>query len=112
MRVLGFSMVLALAAAQLEEMPMIGLGTAMINDPEVIKAALEIGYRHIDTALLYQNQEAVGEGLKLSGVPREEVWVTTKVGFFPPPERLKIPERVKSYFGNQQEFPSTFPPLP
>src|SRR5690606_32589113 len=41
--------------------------------------ALEAGYRHIDTAKLYENEEGVGEGLRSSGVPREDVFLTTKV---------------------------------
>jgi len=46
-------------------------------------AALEAGYKHIDTALMYQNHEPVGEALKQSGT-RDQIFLTTKVGFFPP----------------------------
>lgn len=46
---------------------------------EAVKAALKAGYRHIDTALAYGNENEVGEGIKESGVPREEIWVTTKL---------------------------------
>jgi diketogulonate reductase-like aldo/keto reductase len=45
----------------------------------MVAKALEVGYRHIDTAAMYGNEEAVGEGLRAAGVPREEVFVTTKV---------------------------------
>ena len=44
-----------------------------------MKIALEKGYRHIDTALAYQNEKEVGQGIKDSGVPRKEIWLTTKL---------------------------------
>jgi 2,5-diketo-D-gluconate reductase B len=60
--------------------PRIGLGTWQLDDPaESVRHALELGYRHIDTARMYGNEREVGEGLRASGVPRDEVWVTTKV---------------------------------
>jgi 2,5-diketo-D-gluconate reductase A len=65
--------------------PLLGLGVwQMANGPECVDAvrwALELGYRHIDTAQAYRNEEAVGTGLRASGVPREDVFITTK--FFP-----------------------------
>jgi 2,5-diketo-D-gluconate reductase A len=65
--------------------PMLGLGVWQIpNGPECVKAvrwALELGYRHIDTAQAYGNEESVGRALKQSGVPRDEVFITTK--FYP-----------------------------
>ena len=67
------------------EMPMLGLGVWQVpNGPECVNAvrwALELGYRHIDTAQAYGNEESVGQGLRESGVPREEVFITTK--FYP-----------------------------
>jgi diketogulonate reductase-like aldo/keto reductase len=64
------------------EMPMLGLGVWQVpNGPECVRAvrwALELGYRHIDTAQAYGNEESVGRGLHESGVPRDEVYVTTK----------------------------------
>jgi len=63
-------------------MPQIGLGTASLNDETVapvIVAAIEAGYRHIDTAYRYGNQRGVGKGIRDSGIPREEVFVTTKL---------------------------------
>jgi diketogulonate reductase-like aldo/keto reductase len=54
------------------------------NGPECVNAvrwALELGYRHIDTAQAYRNEESVGQGLRESGVPREDVFLTTK--FYP-----------------------------
>jgi 2,5-diketo-D-gluconate reductase A len=67
------------------QIPLLGLGVWQVpNGPECVDAvrwALELGYRHIDTAQAYGNEESVGEGLRESGVPREEVFVTTK--FYP-----------------------------
>jgi 2,5-diketo-D-gluconate reductase A len=67
------------------EMPMLGLGVWQVPDgPECVNAvrsALELGYRHIDTAQAYGNESSVGKALSESRVPREEVFVTTK--FFP-----------------------------
>jgi diketogulonate reductase-like aldo/keto reductase len=64
------------------QIPMLGLGVWQVpNGRECVTAvrwALELGYRHIDTAQAYGNEESVGEGLRESGVPREEVFVTTK----------------------------------
>lgn len=65
--------------------PMLGLGVWQVpNGPECVDAvrwALEAGYRHVDTAQAYGNEESVGRGLRESGVPREDVFVTTK--FYP-----------------------------
>jgi len=64
-------------------MPYLGLGVYRATEgKEVIHAvsyALQVGYRHIDTATLYQNEKGVGTALRLSGIKREEVFVTTKV---------------------------------
>jgi glycerol 2-dehydrogenase (NADP+) len=46
---------------------------------EAVEFALKHGYRHIDTALAYQNEKEVGQGIKASGVPREEIFLTTKL---------------------------------
>lgn len=62
--------------------PQIGLGTASLNDDAVapiIVTAIEAGYRHIDTAYRYGNQRGVGKGIRDSGIPREELFVTTKL---------------------------------
>ncbi|TCT18014.1 diketogulonate reductase-like aldo/keto reductase [Melghiribacillus thermohalophilus] len=65
------------------KMPWVGLGVyKMKNDQEVVnavKSALEIGYRSIDTAQFYDNEEGVGQAIKESGIPREEIFVTTKI---------------------------------
>ena len=66
-------------------MPMLGLGVWQVppgRDCEnAVRWALEAGYRHIDTAQAYGNEESVGRALRESGVPREQVWITTK--FYP-----------------------------
>lgn len=64
------------------KMPAIGLGTWQSKPNEVreaVKVALQKGYRHIDTALAYGNENEVGQGIKDSGVPRDEIWITTKL---------------------------------
>jgi glycerol 2-dehydrogenase (NADP+) len=64
------------------KIPAIGLGTWQSKPSEVreaVKVALQRGYRHIDTALAYGNEEEVGQGIRDSGVPREEIWITTKL---------------------------------
>ncbi|MDX8338328.1 aldo/keto reductase [Draconibacterium sp. IB214405] len=64
------------------ELPVIGFGTYQSKEQEGIEAvkfALQNGYRLIDTAAFYFNEEAVGKGIKASGIPREEIIVTTKL---------------------------------
>ncbi|AZP04331.1 aldo/keto reductase [Jeotgalibaca ciconiae] len=65
------------------EIPVLGYGTWRNTDPsecvEGVKNALLMGYRHIDTAQMYGNEELVGEGMRLSGVPREEIFLTSKL---------------------------------
>jgi len=65
------------------KMPWLGLGVYKVQEGEevvqAVKTAIEIGYRHIDTAAFYQNEEGVGRAIKESGVPREELFITTKV---------------------------------
>jgi len=67
-------------------MPLLGFGTWQIRGEsayQAVRAALDAGYRHIDTATMYGNEAEVGRALADSGVPRDEVFVTTKL----PPER-------------------------
>lgn len=65
------------------KMPVFGLGTFKSPNNEetieAVKTALEVGYRHIDSAAVYGNEEAVGEGIRQSGVPREEIFLVSKV---------------------------------
>ncbi|KAI0894315.1 Aldo/keto reductase [Annulohypoxylon nitens] len=65
-----------------DKIPAIGLGTWQSKPHEVqaaVEAALRAGYRHIDAAAAYGNESEVGEGIKASGVPRSEIWLTTKL---------------------------------
>ena len=62
--------------------PQLALGTWLIDDEQVVaavKSALEMGYRHIDTAQAYGNERGVGEGIRQSGVSRQEIFVTSKI---------------------------------
>ena len=62
--------------------PAIGLGTWELRGracARLVEQALRLGYRHLDTAEMYENEREVGEGLRASGIPRHEVFVTTKV---------------------------------
>ena len=64
------------------EIPALGLGTYALTGSQcvdIVLRALEVGYRHIDTAAFYENEEAIGAALAASDIPREEIFVTTKV---------------------------------
>ncbi|MCB0012631.1 MAG: aldo/keto reductase, partial [Anaerolineales bacterium] len=65
------------------EIPLLGFGVFQITDPadcvRSVVDAIQTGYRHIDTAASYQNEEAVGRGIKESGVAREDLFITTKL---------------------------------
>ncbi len=65
------------------EMPALGLGTWQNDDPEMcretVRTALETGYRHIDTARMYGNEDAVGQGIAAADISREEVFLATKL---------------------------------
>jgi 2,5-diketo-D-gluconate reductase B len=72
----------AVVEARGVRVPALGFGTWQITGPaatESVVDALEIGYRQIDTARVYRNEREVGRGIAESGVPREEIWLTTKV---------------------------------
>lgn len=79
------------------EIPLLGLGVWQIPNGRTcvnaVRWALELGYRHIDTAQAYGNEESVGRGLKESGVPRDEVFITTK---FWPGSRDPVAEAERS----------------
>ena len=57
----------------------IGLGTMGIDDPETIATAIELGYDHLDTAQIYDNEKVVGQGVERSSLDREDLFVATKV---------------------------------
>ena len=77
--------------------PAIGFGTWQVKDGDEaynsVKWALEAGYRHIDTAYVYENEESVGKAIKYSGIKREDIFVTTK-----------LPSDVKDYKGALKSF--------
>lgn len=65
------------------KIPILGFGTYQITEPkeaeQAVIDAIKAGYRHIDTAQSYLNEEAVGRGIKASGIPRKELFITTKI---------------------------------
>lgn len=64
------------------KIPKMGLGTWLLNDEQTaqaVKDAVKIGYRHIDTAQAYNNEEGIGEGIRECGVDREKIFVTSKI---------------------------------
>ena len=63
------------------EIPVLGFGTWCIDDDkasDAVKTAIEIGYRHIDTAQAYGNERGVGDGVRNCGVPRDELFIVTR----------------------------------
>ena len=73
------------------EIPAVGLGTWQSGKSDAytaVRAAIECGYRHIDTAYVYNNEDAVGKAVKDCGIPREQLFITTK-----------LPSDIKSYSG-------------
>ena len=79
------------------QLPLLGLGVWQVpNGRECVEAvrwALELGYRHLDTAQAYGNEESVGQGLRQSGVPPDQVFITTK---FNPARRAPVAEVERS----------------
>lgn len=62
--------------------PALGFGTWQLDGPDarrMVEAALRIGYRHIDTAFIYRNEAEVGEAIRASGLPRDDIFLTTKI---------------------------------
>lgn len=74
-----------MCALGLDNVPRIGLGTWENSEPDQcarsVKTAIDIGYRHIDTAQLYENEGAVGHGIKEADEPRENIFLATKISF-------------------------------
>ena len=68
-------------------MPLLGFGTWQVEGPnarQVVRTALDVGYRHIDTATGYANEQYVGEAIADSGIDRHQIFITTKC----PPENV------------------------
>jgi 2,5-diketo-D-gluconate reductase B len=77
------------------KVPALGLGTWQLSGRQcydAVRAALELGYRHIDTAEMYANAEEVGRAIRDSGIARDELWLTTKV----PPGKLRAADAKRS----------------
>jgi 2,5-diketo-D-gluconate reductase A len=75
-----FSPLIPLAGGR--QIPQLGLGVYKVEDDtaaRIVEGAIDAGYRHVDTAKLYFNEAGVGAGVRASGIPREELFVTTKV---------------------------------
>ena len=74
------------------EMPIVGFGVFQIPPDETEQAvdtALDVGYRHIDTAASYDNEGAVGRAVANSGIPREDLFITTKLWIQNPGEAMR-----------------------
>lgn len=81
--------------------PQLGFGVFQVDPAEtaeVVSRALEVGYRHIDTAQMYGNEAGVGEALRSSGIPREELFITTKLN-----NAYHRPDDVRRSFGESLE---------
>ncbi len=79
----------------LNTLPNIGLGTFRLKGDdarEAVKSALSLGYRHIDTAQMYENEAEVGDGITSSGIPRREIFLTTKIWY----DRLRASDLIHS----------------
>ncbi|HPG43688.1 MAG TPA: aldo/keto reductase [Acholeplasmataceae bacterium] len=74
-------------------MPRLGLGTFLVKDGEsayhTALHALQVGYRHIDTAQMYQNEASIGQAIVDSKIPREEIFITTKQRGHSTPEKMR-----------------------
>ncbi len=84
--------------------PQLGFGVFQIapaDTEEAVRRALEIGYRHVDTAQMYGNEKGVGEALRFSGLPREDVFVTSKLnnGFHRPDDARRAFDTTLSELG-------------
>jgi len=82
-----------------DSLPRLGLGTYSDDDREQwrenVRTALDVGYRHVDTAQVYENEEYVGQGLRDSGVDREDVFLATKTVHHDVPESAeKVPDAI------------------
>ena len=89
------------------EIPQPGFGVYQVppeQTADVVSQALQVGYRHIDTAEMYQNEQEVGEALKATDVPREELWITSKLnnGFHRPDDARRAFDETLAKLGLDQ----------
>ncbi|CAH0039427.1 unnamed protein product [Clonostachys rhizophaga] len=85
-----------------DKIPAVGLGTWQSKPNEVavaVETALRSGYRHVDTAHAYGNEKEVGQGIRASGIPRSDIWVTTKLNN---PWHKRVAEGLDSSLENLQ----------
>ena len=61
------------------ELPFLGFGTYLVKEESILLDALQVGYRHLDTARRYENEKEVGRAVKNSGIPRREIFLTSKL---------------------------------
>ncbi|TDL10006.1 aldo/keto reductase [Mycolicibacterium obuense] len=86
------------------QIPQLGFGVYQIppeDTADAVKTALDIGYRHVDTAEMYQNEKGVGEGIRNAGIDRSEVFVTSKLnnGFHKPDDARRAFDKTLSELG-------------
>jgi 2,5-diketo-D-gluconate reductase A len=89
------------------QIPQLGFGVFQVPPPqtaEVVHQALEVGYRHIDTAQMYGNEQEVGEAIKASGIARDELWITSKLnnGFHRPDDARRAFDDTLAKLGVEQ----------
>lgn len=93
------------------KMPMLGFGVFQVTDPEecrkAVLCALENGYRSIDTAQAYGNEEAVGQAIKDSGIPRDELFITGLPMFIMKVQRKPLPLPYKNSVSTTLIFTSS-----
>lgn len=86
-----------------DALPKIGMGTFRLKGDdarEAVKSALSLGYRHIDTAQIYENEAEVGDGITSSGIPRREIFITTKVWY----DNLRPSDVINSLHGSLERI--------
>ncbi|MXG89720.1 aldo/keto reductase [Nocardioides flavescens] len=89
------------------QIPQLGFGTYQVppeQTAEVVSQAIQVGYRHIDTAEMYQNEQEVGEALKATDVPRDELYITSKLnnGYHRPDDAKRAFDETMSKLGLEQ----------
>jgi 2,5-diketo-D-gluconate reductase A len=89
------------------EIPQLGFGVFQVppeQTAEVVSQALDVGYRHIDTAQMYQNEQEVGVALKATDIPREELWITSKLnnGYHRPDDARRAFDETLDKLGLEQ----------
>lgn len=82
-----------------EDLPPLGLGTYSDDNREQwrdnVRTAVDVGFRHIDTAQVYENEQYVGEGLRAAEAPRDDIWLSTKtVHHDVPPAAEQVPAAI------------------